>query len=694
MKSAVLIAGLVCVTTNLIAAEPTGEQKQFQNFVRNEAAQRRATDAIPVTQEDWLQRKAEIRRGLEDIWNFPETRCPLEPKKLGEEHRDGYRFEKWIFQTMPGVWMTAFAYVPDGQGPFPAILQVHGHWKGAKQDPTVQARCIGAAKLGFFVLAVDAFGAGERGLTKNLGEYHGEMVGATLFPIGRPLSGIQVYENMRAVDYLQSRPEVDPKKIGITGASGGGNQSMYAGCFDERIQCIVPCCSVGTYDSYLTAACCMCEVVPSGLALTEEWGVLSLAAPRGLMVINATQDAFQFSVGEANKSLRKVSDVFTLMGQPAHLRHDVFFWKHDYSRSMREAMYGWMTYHLKGEGDGAPISEPQFETFDPETIRCFPHNSRPSDWLTLPQFAAREGRQLLAQWKMPTNETDWKNQAAELRTKLMEKTFGEASERFSSLTSPTQVTNLESNRDPNVTTFSFDAEPEGQLRLHARWEHPQDKPEKTTIVLNLEGSEAAQQSPLGQSLHDQKANFVTVDLRATGASAWPNDRIARAVDHNTAQWAMWIDHPLLGQWTADVFRLIEALNHSPERDLGEIVVVGQGPAGVVALCAAALEQNDQIQHVITQNTLVSYITDAPYEGQRVGILAPGIVRDVGDIPHLAAMALKTRVTLQDGVSPTNVPLSAEDLRKAYAVTSQIADLTNRKDQLEILVSVPTRIPQK
>ena len=82
------------------------------------------------------------------------------------------------------------------------------------------------------MLAVDAFGAGERGLKTGLGEYHGEMVAATLWPTGTLLCGIQVQENMRAVDYLQTRPEVDPERLGVTGTSGGGNQTIYAGALD------------------------------------------------------------------------------------------------------------------------------------------------------------------------------------------------------------------------------------------------------------------------------------------------------------------------------------------------------------------------------------------------------------------------------------------------------------------------------
>ena len=154
-----------------------------------------------------------MNRGLRQAWGgLPPEPCPLDARILGTLDRDGYRVERIIFRTFPDVWMTANAYVPRREGKRPAILAVHGHWKGAKQDPVVQARCIGAAKLGFFVLAVDAFGAGERGVGKALGEYHGAMTAATLLPIGLPLSGLQVEENRRAVDYLRTRPEVDPDR--------------------------------------------------------------------------------------------------------------------------------------------------------------------------------------------------------------------------------------------------------------------------------------------------------------------------------------------------------------------------------------------------------------------------------------------------------------------------------------------------
>ena len=377
---------LVCMLPNSTASGQEPTAPQFQTFVKEQAKHLRANDAAPTSADEWNSTRTQLRADLLRAWGgFPESPCNLEPRSMGQLDRDGYRIEKLTFQTMPGIWMTANAYVPiTAPSKVPAVLCVHGHWAGAKQDPVVQARCIGLVKLGFFVLCVDALGAGERAVEKKLGQYHGEMTGAMLLPIGKPLSGIQVYENMRAVDYLQSRPEVDPDRIGITGASGGGNQSMYAGAFDERFRCVVPTCSVGNYQAYLSAACCMCEVVPGALRFTEEGNVLGLAAGRGLMVTSATQDAFQFSVDQAKISVARAEAIAGLLEPKGHatIRHTIIESPHHYNQPMREAMYGWMTLHLKGEGDGSPIAEPSMQTEEPETLRCFPGDSRPDDYVT------------------------------------------------------------------------------------------------------------------------------------------------------------------------------------------------------------------------------------------------------------------------------------------------------------------------
>src|SRR5262249_34584214 len=147
---------------------------------------------------------------------------------------------------------------------------------------------------------------------------------STLWPAGQTLLGMQVYDNRRAADYLRSRPEVDGDRLGVTGASGGGNQTMYAGALDERFAAVVPVCSVGTYQAYLHTACCVCEVLPGALRFAEEGDVLALVAPRALMVVNATQDGIQFSVGEAQKSIARARPIFKHYGADEKLKHAVF----------------------------------------------------------------------------------------------------------------------------------------------------------------------------------------------------------------------------------------------------------------------------------------------------------------------------------------------------------------------------------
>ncbi|MFO1019582.1 MAG: alpha/beta hydrolase family protein [Planctomycetales bacterium] len=369
----------------------------YLRLVRTEFATAKKIPCPAGSLPEWERSKTELRQKLLAAWGgFPQGAEKPRVKTLATVQRDGYRVEKLLLETMPDVWMTALAYVPDKPGrnsqkKVAAVLNVHGHWAGAKQDPVVQSRCQGLAKLGFFVLAVDAFGAGDRAVGTKLGEYHGSLTAATLVPTGYCLSAIQVFENMRAVDYLQTRPEVDGEKIGVTGASGGGNQSMYVGAFDERIKCVVPVCSVGSYSVYLGVACCMCEVVPGAVRWTEEAGILSLTAPRALMVVNATRDAVQFSVKEATGSLRNVQPIYDLYQAGTKLKHAIFESGHDYSQPMREAMYGWMTLQLKGTGDGSPIPEPKLELEDREQLRCFPEGSRPEDFVTLPPSGRSAG---------------------------------------------------------------------------------------------------------------------------------------------------------------------------------------------------------------------------------------------------------------------------------------------------------------
>jgi cephalosporin-C deacetylase-like acetyl esterase len=677
LVTAVLCGALLSRGSSAPAADPQPSPKDYLAFVKKQAADLRAGEEPPASREALQKRNQELREHLLAAWGgFPDTPAPIDPQKHGELKRDAYRVEKITFQTRPGVRMTANAYVPDKEGKLPAILMVHGHWRGAKQDPVVQSRCIGAAKLGFFVLCVDAFGAGERGIGTALGEYHGDMTAATLLPVGLPLSGLQVYENLRAVDYLVSRPEVDAKRIGITGASGGGNQTMYAGAWDTRLAAVVPVCSVGNYQAYLGAACCMCEVVPGALRFTEEAGVLGLVAPRALMVVNATRDSFQFSFGEAKKSLALAGPIFKLHDKPANVLHAVFESPHDYSKAMRETMYGWMTLHLKGQGDGSPIREPEFKTEAPEDLRCFPGDTRPKDWITIPRFAAAEGRKRVATIRPFVNVEEFATDRKQRLKGLAEKVLGGFPDKAG----------LRMSSSVNGNELTLESEP--GIRLTARSEGTGGKDTPLVVLLDLDGAERARSGELAGQIRKAGWKLLTLDLRATGALAQPGERVGRAPDHNTAEWGLWIGRPLLGQWVFDVRRLLDYQDRA-EKLPSQVVVIGQGPAGLVALAAAALD--GRITKVAAVGTLASYLSDEPYVGQRLGVMAPGMLREVGDVAHLAALAAPSRVVIAGGVAGNGKPLTGEQLRAAYRPSDQvyeaIAALLKAPKELVILQKV-------
>lgn len=652
----------------------------FLQFITRQAQTLRANDKPPASAEAWEKQRAGVRDTLKQIWGeFPSQAAPLSPKVLGTFERDGYRVEKLIFQTFSNVWMTANVYVPTAPGPHPAILAVHGHWKGAKQDPVVQSRCISSVRHGFVVLAVDAFGAGERGIGKELGEYHGEMTAATLLPIGRPLSGIQVYENMRAVDYLRSRPEVDPNRIGITGASGGGNQSMYSGAWDDRLRSVVPVCSVGNYQAYLGAACCLCEVVPGILKSTEEWGILAQTSPRALMVINASKDVVQFSPEAATNSLALVQTVYALHNKPENLSHRVFDSGHDYNSAMRQAMNGWMLRHLNGKGDGSPVPESAIQVEDPEALRCFPGKSRPDDWITLPVFAQREAQALLAQKTLPSSPQAWKSIGGATRQALLKRVLGD----FPPLT-PLGV-QQQASADGKKRTLQFLPEP--GLTLTATQEFGTSNA-PLAILLDLNGAAAAATNAVAAEIRAAGWSLITFDLRGTGAQSWKKDQVGGCPDHNTAEWSLWIGRPLLGQWTWDVRRLIDTVFQADRRLPSRIVVIGQGPAGLVALSAGVLDP--RVSGVATLGSLASYVSDRPYKNQRLGIIAPGILREVGDIAHMAALAAPKRLILADPVFGNGDSLTESQLKTQFEPTHALYSLLQSENRLSVVKNVDAK----
>ncbi len=657
---------------------PESARDSFLKYVQTQTRGVHANDRPPRTVEEWISRKTKIRGRLAHAYGeFPQEACEFATQVLGTIERDGYRIERLIFQSRAGVWVTANAYVPAREGKRPTVLSVHGHWPWARVDPVPHARAVGLAKLGYFVLAVDAFGAGERAIEPARGTYHGALLGASTWPVGTPLLGLQIYDNMRAVDYMNSRPEVDAAKLAITGASGGGNQSMNAGAWDERFKAVIPVCSVGTYDAYIGAACCVCEVLPGGLAIAEEGEILALVAPRALMVINATRDGHQFSVGEAEKSIARAQPVFELLGAGDRLKHVVVDSAHDYNKPMREAMYGWLARWLSNEGDGSPISEPEIVLEDVQALRCFPDNVRPKSFSLIPDFVFQQAKRRLAQHPRPDHLERWEADALLMKTRLEQRVFGGFPR-----TTEWKVETVDKSEGQDSREESFILHPEPGIPVPAVLVRGKDRagPLPTAIMVDPAGKDSVLESRVAHELIDDGWNVIAFDLRATGETANGRDVVRDAVDHNSVEWSVWMGRPLLGQWSWDVIRMIDYLVTRSDVNARNLVLVGRGAGGMAAICAGALD--DRVSAVAATETLATFLTPKPYQGHRMATFVPFLL-DIGDVPQLAALLAPRRLIFGSPVDGQAQPLDPDAYNLVFSFTAQSYQWYNAVNQFTV-----------
>ena len=233
-----------------------------------------------------------------------------------------------------------------------------------------------------------------------------------------------------------------------------------------------------------------------------------------------------------------------------------------------------------------------------------------------------------------------------------------------------------------VSTTTF--EPEPGIELSLRLENQAvTQPTRVAVFMDFEGEPNVVGDTLARQFSTAGWRVVNLDLRATGSRANPGDKIGRAPDHNTAEWSLWLGRPLLGQWVQDVRAALTVMEEAPGWPK-EVTLVGRGPAGIVALCAAALDP--RIKQVVTVGTLASYLSEEPYLGQRLGIMAPGIVRDVGDVPQLAALVAPRRLVIAGGVTGGGKALEPSALKDAFSFTRHIYAVTRSDAALTILDS--------
>ncbi|MHC4518125.1 MAG: alpha/beta hydrolase family protein [Planctomycetota bacterium] len=328
----------------------------------------------------WKQRQRETYDKLLDIVGpFPE-RTPLNPVVTGVVNKEGYRIEKIVFESMPQYYVTAALFVPnDLTKKRPAILNVIGHSTASFRREIYQVVILNLVKKGFIVLAMDPYGQGERidyydaekgasivGGSTAIHSY----VGNQMFLTGVSPGRYFVWDGIRAVDYLLTREEVDPERIGVTGLSGGGTQTTYISIFDERVKAAAPSCyitgfrrlleSIGPQDAEQN----FYHVIARGLTHAD---FLEVRAPRPTLIVATTRDFF--SIQGARETYTEVKKAYTALGCQDRLLLSEDDYEHGFTTKNRQATYAFFQRFLDLPGD--PSDEP-VETLSAEQLNVTP----------------------------------------------------------------------------------------------------------------------------------------------------------------------------------------------------------------------------------------------------------------------------------------------------------------------------------
>lgn len=356
----------------------------------------------PKSKEEWTGRSKKIRHDLRiALGLYPEPdRNPLNAVIHGKIDGGDFTVEKVYFETRPGYVLTGSLYRPkNAVGKGPGVLCPHGHWnearfydcgvdaakklvkEGAEKNIEsarnhIQSRCVGLARLGCTVLQYDMIGYCDNDqisyeVAHRFAKQRPEMIGEKNWGLFSPqaeshlqsIMMLQTWNSMRAIDFLQSLPEVDPERIAVTGASGGGTQSFAIAALDPRIKVAVPAVMVST----AMQGGCTCE---NSTLMRIDNGNIAFAAlfapkPLGLTTAN------DWTKELATKGFPEIKKTYEILGAPNMVMlHDRTEFAHNYNLPSRQAMYRWFNQHL-GLGAKDPTAERPYNRLTGKELTVF-----------------------------------------------------------------------------------------------------------------------------------------------------------------------------------------------------------------------------------------------------------------------------------------------------------------------------------
>jgi dienelactone hydrolase len=496
------------------------------------------------TLEEWQQRAAHLRKQVlsaAGLMPLPE-KCPLNPQIFGRIENKDYSIEKAYIQTLPGFYLAGNLYRPLGRsGKFPAVAAPHGHATyGRLEDGplfSVPRRGINMARQGYIVFGYDMIGYNDTVQIPHV---------ATEQLWGLGLLGLQTWNSIRVLDFLQSLPDVDPERIAVTGESGGGTQTFILCAVDSRPKISSPVNMI----SLIMQGGSPCENAPNLRLGTNNVEIASLMAPRPMLMVAATGDWTKNTPKEEYPAVKAIYELYGKSDQVEMVQFDA---PHNYNKESREAVYKFFAKHMLNDPNWAQYSEKSIRQEKLQDMMVFHGRTLPAD--------AVNYEQLVERWIAAAKKQNDETRNPEL---FRERLF------FSIGATLPQKVEIETNGDRVAMVRPGEGD-----RILGLW-LPKLK-NQATLVVHPKGADVARDSAAAKQAVAEGRSLFMIDAFQTGSAVAPRDRSAR--------------HFLTFNRTEDANRvqdILTALAFLKQQGATDIRLVGLDKAAVWVTFAAAL----------------------------------------------------------------------------------------------------------
>jgi dienelactone hydrolase len=595
-------------------------QEYFVRQVRQ--AERRGTERKQAlkTKADAEAFVKDVRARIAESFGPKPQRTPLNAKVTGVVEREAYNIEKVIFESRPGMLVTANLYLPKGKKfPLPGVVGSCGHSTNGKAAEAYQSFAQGLARLGYVVLIFDPIGQGERlqYVDENLKPRRGVGVSEHLyagnqqFLVGEFLGAWRAWDGIRALDYLLSREEVDPQHVGITGNSGGGTMTTWLCGVEDRWTMAAPSCFVTTFrrnlENELPADTEQCP--PKALALgLDHDDFLAAMAPKPVIILAKERDFFD--VRGSHAAYHRLKHLYTLLGKPDNIGLFVGPTEHGYTQENREAMYRW--FH-RATDQGQVEAEPELIIEKDETLQCTPHG-QVAGMRSRSVFSFTQDKAL----KLSKERTSLEGDA--LVAKVSEVLRLPERKRAPDYRILRPISSRRYPK-PAASQYSIESEPGVQVLVSALMQaRHQSRPPRgqgpATLYVSDRSTDAElRDEPLVKELLEAHpdAPLFACDVRGVGETRPDTCGVDQyekpyGSDYFYAIHSIMLDRPYVGQKTHDVLSVLDWL---AAHGYGEVHLVGRGWGALAAAFAALVSPH--VKQVTLKNSLASYESIAASE---------------------------------------------------------------------------------